>query len=104
MEANTSTANQQPTLKRVLGLSTGILLVAGMMIGSGVFKKIIPMAQTGLSEGWIIAAWVGAGIITMFGAFTLAGLSSLTEESGGVYEYLRLSFGNFFSFFELVIV
>lgn len=98
METNTSSANQQPTLKRVLGLSTGILLVAGMMIGSGVFKKIIPMAQTGLSEGWIIAAWIGAGIITMFGAFTLAGLSSLTEESGGVYEYLRLSFGNFFSF------
>ncbi len=98
METNTSSANQQPTLKRILGLSTGILLVAGMMIGSGVFKKIIPMAQTGLSEGWIIAAWVGAGLITMFGAFTLSGLSSLTEESGGVYEYLRLSFGNFFSF------
>jgi APA family basic amino acid/polyamine antiporter len=93
-----SSAKQQPTLKRVLGLGTGILLVAGMMIGSGVFKKIVPMAQTGLSEAWIIAAWVGAGVITLFGAFTLAGLSSLTEESGGVYEYLRLSFGNFFSF------
>lgn len=97
IETNASPDNQ-PSLKRVLGLTTAILLVAGMMIGSGVFKKIIPMAQTGLSEGWIIAAWVGAGLITMFGAFTLAGLSSLTEESGGVYEYLRLSFGNFFSF------
>ena len=96
MHNNTST--QQPTLKRALGLGTGILLVAGMMIGSGVFKKIVPMAQTGLSETWIIVAWVGAGLITMFGAFTLAGLSALTEESGGVYEYLRLSFGNFFSF------
>ena len=98
MEQHTSSTNQQPSLKRVLGLTTGILLVAGMMIGSGVFKKIIPMAQTGLSETWIIVAWIGAGVITMFGAFTLAGLSSLTEESGGVYEYLRLSFGNFFSF------
>jgi len=94
----TTPVNAQPSLKRVLGLTTGILLVAGMMIGSGVFKKIIPMAQTGLSETWIILAWVGAGLITMFGAFTLAGLSTLTEESGGVYEYLRLSFGNFFSF------
>ncbi|MBD0293734.1 MAG: amino acid permease, partial [Flavisolibacter sp.] len=53
---------------------------------------------TGLGEGAILAAWIIAGIITMFGAFTLAGLSSLTEETGGVYEYLRLSFGNFFSF------
>lgn len=86
------------SLKRVLGLFTAILLVAGMMIGSGVFKKIIPMSQTGLSEAGILLAWTIAGIITMFGAFTLAGLSSLTEETGGVYEYLRLSFGNFFSF------
>jgi basic amino acid/polyamine antiporter, APA family len=98
IETKSSSGNEQPTLKRVLGLTTGILLVAGMMIGSGVFKKIVPMAQTGLSEGWILVAWAGAGIITMFGAFTLAGLASLTEESGGVYEYLRLSFGNFFSF------
>ena len=73
-ETNTSASNQQPTLRRVLGLGTGILLVAGMMIGSGVFKKIVPMAQTGLSEPWILFAWAGAGIITLFGAFTLAGL------------------------------
>ncbi len=94
----TTSVNSQPTLKRALGVSTGILLVAGMMIGSGVFKKIVPMTQTGLSETWIILAWIGAGVITMFGAFTIAGLANLTEESGGVYEYLRLSFGNFFSF------
>ncbi len=56
------------------------------------------MAQTGLDETSILMAWVVAGVITMFGAFTLSGLSSITEESGGVYEYLRLSFGNFFSF------
>jgi len=85
-------------LKRVLGLFTAVLLVSGIMIGSGVFKKIIPMSQTGLSEGWILGAWIIAGIITMFGAFTISGLSSITEESGGIYEYLRLSFGNFFSF------
>ncbi|MBA2499379.1 MAG: amino acid permease [Chitinophagaceae bacterium] len=85
-------------LLRVLGVPTAILLVAGMMIGSGVFKKIIPMAQSGLTETWILGAWVIAGIITMFGAFTISGLATLTEESGGVYEYLRLAFGNFFSF------
>jgi APA family basic amino acid/polyamine antiporter len=94
------TANDRTSipLVRALGLFTGILLVAGVMIGSGVFKKIIPMAQTGLNETSILMAWVIAGIITMFGAFTLSGLASMTEDSGGVYEYLRLSFGNFFSF------
>ena len=85
-------------LKRVLGLPTGILLVAGIMIGSGVFKKIAPMSATLMSEPYILAAWIIAGIITMFGAFTLSGLATTTTESGGVYEYLRLSAGNFFSF------
>jgi len=56
------------------------------------------MAQTGLNEPWILMAWIFPGIITMFCALNLSGLASLTEESGGAYEYLRLSFGNFFSF------
>ncbi|ALW87025.1 hypothetical protein AUC43_19255 [Hymenobacter sedentarius] len=88
----------EATLVRAFGVLTGTLLVAGIVIGSGVFKKIVPLAQSGLSESWILGAWVLAGFITMCGAFNLAGLSSLTEESGGVYEYLRLSFGNFASF------
>ena len=56
------------------------------------------MAQSGLSENWILGAWIIAGIITMLGAFTISGLANITEESGGVYEYLRLAYGNFFSF------
>jgi len=85
-------------LNRALGLPTGILLVAGIMIGSGVFKKIVPMSQSLMSEPGILIAWVVAGIITMLGAFTYAGLASMTTESGGIYEYLRLSYGNFFAF------
>ncbi len=95
---NQSNTEKSIPLLRVLGVPTAILLVAGMMIGSGVFKKIIPMAQSGLSETWILGAWIIAGIITMLGAFTISGLATLTEESGGVYEYLRLAYGNFFSF------
>lgn len=94
---NTTDKTRIP-LKRVLGLPTGILLVAGIMIGSGVFKKIAPMSAALMSEPYILSAWIIAGIITMFGAFTLAGLATTTTESGGIYEYLRLSFGNFFSF------
>ncbi len=85
-------------LKRVLGLSTSILLVAGIMIGSGVFKKIAPMAASGLHENYLIGAWIVGGIITMFGAFIIAGLSNLTIESGGQYEYLRIAFGDFMGF------
>src|SRR5579863_1533577 len=88
----------QEGLRRILGLPTAILLVAGIMIGSGVFKKIVPMAQSLPNETLIIAAWIAAGIITMFGAFTYAGLSTMTTESGGIYEYLRLIYGDFISF------
>ena len=83
---------------RVLGLPTAILLVAGIMIGSGAFKKIVPMAQALPSATFVLAAWIVAGIITMFGAFTYAGLARMTTETGGVYEYLRLIYGDFISF------
>jgi APA family basic amino acid/polyamine antiporter len=85
-------------LKRSLGLTTGILMVAGIVIGSGVFKKIAPMSAALMDRNYILLAWLLAGIISLFGAFTVAGLATMTEESGGIYEYLRLAFGNFFSF------
>ena len=91
-------ASAPATLVRSLGVVTGTLLVAGVVIGSGVFKKIVPLAQTGLSEEWILTAWVVAGLFTLGGAFNLAALATLTKESGGIYEYLRLAFGNFASF------
>ena len=85
-------------LNRVIGLSTGILLVAGLMIGSGTFKKIAPMAQMLNNESYILLAWIVAGIITMFGAFTYAGLATMTTETGGVYEYLRIIYGDWVAF------
>lgn len=86
------------TLNRTLGLFASTLMVIGIVIGSGVFKKIVPMAQTGLSETAILMAWIIAGLISLFGAFTISALASLTEDSGGFYEYFRLSFGDFLAF------
>ena len=93
-----SQPSSTPQLLRVLGLSTGILLVASSMIGSGIFKKIAPMAETMQDGGDILLAWLLAGVISMFGAFAFAGLATMTEEAGGQYEYLRLIYGKFFGF------
>jgi APA family basic amino acid/polyamine antiporter len=82
-------------LKRVIGLPTSILIVAGIMIGSGVFKKIAPMSQSLMSEPYILLAWTSAGLISIFGAFTYSGLANLSNETGGLYEYIRLIYGNF---------
>lgn len=99
MAENLSEKNTgSPNLKQVLGLPTAILLVAGIMIGSGVFKKVVPMAQTLHSETYILLAWIIAGVITMLGAFTYAGLATMTTQTGGVYEYLRLIYGDFIAF------
>jgi APA family basic amino acid/polyamine antiporter len=92
------TGHQKITLNRTLGLTTSVLLVAGIMIGSGTFKKIAPMAQNLGSEPLILLAWITAGLITMLGAFTYAGLATVTNKSGGVYEYLRLAHGDFLAF------
>jgi basic amino acid/polyamine antiporter, APA family len=85
-------------LNRAIGLPTSILLVAGIMIGSGAFKKIAPMSRSLMSETYILLAWVVAGIITIFGAFTYSGLSTMTDKTGGVYEYLRLIYGDLIAF------
>ena len=85
-------------LKRVIGLPTSILLVAGIMIGSGVFKKIAPMSRSLMSEHYILLVWIAAGIISIFGAFLYSGLAAMTTETGGTYEYLRLIYGDFIAF------
>lgn len=85
-------------LKRVVGWAAAVLMVVGNIIGTGVFKKVVPMAQTGLNENFILLAWIVAGLIVTFGAFTFAGLAKLTTAPGGTYEYLRLCFGNFPAF------
>ncbi len=85
-------------LKRVVGWAAAVLMVIGNIIGTGIFKKLVPMAQTGLGEDSILLAWIVAGLIVTLGAFTYAGLSKLTTAPGGAYEYLRLCFGNFPAF------
>ncbi len=88
----------QIPLRRILGVFTAVFLVVGNMIGTGIFKKIVPMAATGLNEKYILLAWVAAGFITILGALSIAGLAKLTTASGGQYEYLRLCFGNLTGF------
>jgi len=99
MEKNAPVAETENSpFLRALGLPSAILLVAGIMIGSGAFKKIVPMAQTLHNGDYILLAWIIAGVITMFGAFTYAGLASMTTQTGGVYEYFRVIFGDFIAF------
>lgn len=88
----------QRTLVRTLGLSYVIIFVVANIIGSGVYKKIAPMAAELHSSVWILMAWIVAGIITIFGALSNAEVAGLLADTGGDYVYLKKIYNRFFSF------
>lgn len=85
-------------LTRALGLGYVIIIVISNMLGSGVFKKIAPMAAELHSSEWILLVWLAAGIITLFGALSNGEVAGMLADTGGEYVYLRTIYGRFFSF------
>ena len=88
----------QRSMVRSLGLTYVIIIVIANIVGSGVFKKIAPMAAELHSPYWILAVWLAAGIITLFGALSNAEVAGLLADTGGEFVYLRNIYGRFFSF------
>ncbi len=88
----------QPQLPRVLGLWMAMALVVGTVIGAGVFKKPAVIAQNIDYFGLILAAWILVGIITLFGALSIAEVAILVPRAGGNYVYLRESYGRWAGF------
>ena len=80
-------------LVRGLGPWSAASLVVGTIIGTGVFLKTAEMASHGPSAGWILAAWVAAGLLSLFGAMTYAELGAMFPAAGGEYVYLRRGYG-----------
>jgi len=76
-----------------LGPGTAFLLVVSAMVGSGVFKKVAPMAADTGSAFWILACWIFAGIVSWFGALSNAEVASQIAEPGGQYVYFKRIFG-----------
>jgi APA family basic amino acid/polyamine antiporter len=75
-----------------------VIFVIANIIGSGVYKKIAPMAAELDSSVWILAAWIAGGIITLFGALSNAEVAGLLADTGGEFIYLKKIYNRFFSF------
>ncbi len=88
----------QRNLVRALGLGYVIIFVVANIIGSGVYKKIAPMAVELHSSVWILFAWIVGGIITLFGALSNAEVAGLLADTGGDFAYFRKIYNRFFSF------
>jgi len=76
-------------LKKRVNLFDGISIVAGAMIGSGIFIVSADIARNVGSPGWLMVVWLITGIITMIGALSYGELAAMMPEVGGQYVYLK---------------
>jgi amino acid transporter len=90
---NGSATGATRELPRKLGLVTGMAVVVGIIIGSGIFR--VPSgiaADTGNLTG-IALVWILGGIVALFGALSIAELATMYPAAGGPYVYLREAYG-----------
>ena len=80
------------TMKRELGLLDSTMIVAGSMIGSGIFLVSSDMARTVGSPGVILMIWLVTGIITLIAALSYGELAGMMPKAGGQYVYLKEAF------------
>lgn len=83
-----------PSLKKEIGLFGGISILAGIMIGSGIFVfASLVMVEVGYALGLSLLAWIIGGVITLFSGLTYAELGTMFPQTGGYYVYLRQAYG-----------
>ena len=75
--------------KKRVNLFDGVAIVAGAMIGSGIFIVSADIARNVGSPGWLMVVWLITGIITVIGALSYGELASMMPHVGGQYVYLR---------------
>ncbi len=89
---------ETPQLKKSLGLLDATFLVAGSMIGSGIFIVTSDMAKDLGSSGWMLFTWILTGIITLFGALSYGELAAMFPQAGGQFVYIREAWGKLVAF------
>src|SRR5437868_6320749 len=83
---------------RELGLLDSTMLVAGSMIGSGVFIVSADIARLVGSAGWLLVVWGVTGALTVIAALTYGELAAMMPRAGGQYVYLREAYGPLWGF------
>ncbi len=83
---------------KALTLTDATMLVAGSMIGSGIFIVSADISRTVNSPLWLMLAWLAAGVITMLGALSYGELAAMYPRAGGQYVFLRESMGPLMGF------
>ncbi|HRO46853.1 amino acid permease [Agriterribacter sp.] len=90
--------NTSKQFKPTLGLLDATMLVAGSMIGSGIFIVSAEIARNVGSAGVLVMMWILTGIITSIAALSYGELSGMFPRAGGQYVYLREAYNPFVAF------
>jgi APA family basic amino acid/polyamine antiporter len=85
-------------LKRQIGLFSAVMLIAGDMIGIGIFVTTGVIAETLPTPGGVLLVWVLGGLLALAGALTCAELSASLPYAGGDYVYIREAYGKLIGF------
>jgi APA family basic amino acid/polyamine antiporter len=88
----------QSSFKPTLGLWDATMIVAGSMIGSGIFIVSADITRNVGSAGWLIAVWLITGFMTIIAAVSYGELSGMFPKAGGQYVYLKESYNPLMAF------
>ena len=91
-------AMAQTELRRQIGLFSAVMLVAGDMIGTGIFISTGAIAETLPTPGGVLLVWLFGGLLALTGALTCAELSASMPYAGGDYNYIREAYGRLMGF------
>src|SRR5437660_11020124 len=83
---------------RGLGLLDSTMLVAGSMIGSGIFIVSAIIARQVGSPGWLLVVWIVTGLLTLMAALSYGELAAMMPKAGGQYVYLREAYSPLWGF------
>ncbi len=89
---------QQKSFKPSFNLLDATMIVAGSMIGSGIFLVSADMTRTVGSAGWLILLWVFTGVLTLIAALSYGELSAMFPKAGGQYVYLKEAYNPLIAF------
>jgi len=83
---------------RGLGLLDSTMIVAGSMIGSGIFIVSPDIARQVGSPGWLLVVWLVTGLLTVGAALSYGELAAMMPRAGGMYVYLKEAYGSLWGF------
>ena len=96
--SNQAVESPQLEFRKELGLFDSVMIVAGIMVGSGIFIVSAEITRQVGSAGWLLVVWIITGVLTVAGALSYGELAAMMPQAGGMYIYLREAFSPLLGF------